>query len=99
MDTLQQFYINGSWVSPAPGATTHAVINPANEEQIATLPLAQAADIDAAIFVVFAAASHDDRAIFFFEILDARKQFTMTLINAHIDIRKAVFDMAFCILY
>ena len=46
MDTLQQFYINGSWVSPAPGATTHAVINPANEEQIATLPLAQAADID-----------------------------------------------------
>ncbi len=49
MDTLQQFYINGSWVSPAPGATTHAVINPANEEQIATLPLAQAADIDAAI--------------------------------------------------
>ena len=42
MDTLQQFYINGSWVSPAPGATTHAVINPANEEQIATLPLAQA---------------------------------------------------------
>ena len=45
----QQFYINGRWVSPTEEATTHAVINPANEEQIATLPLAQAADIDSAI--------------------------------------------------
>ena len=77
MDTLQQFYINGSWVSPAPGATTHAVINPANEEQIATLPLAQAADIDAAIdaahqaFPTWSALSLEERLGYMEKMLEA----------------------------
>ena len=49
MDTLQQFYINGRWVSPSSGAPTHTVINPASEAAITDIYLATAEDVDAAI--------------------------------------------------
>tara|TARA_B100000446_G_C10536804_1_gene335610 strand:- start:676 stop:2100 length:1425 start_codon:yes stop_codon:yes gene_type:complete len=55
MDTLQQFYINGRWVTPSSGCQTHAVINPATEQPEAQIPLGEAADIDSAIAAATAA--------------------------------------------
>ena len=55
MDTLQQFYINGRWVTPSSGCQTHAVINPATEQPEAQIPPGEAADIDSAIAAATAA--------------------------------------------
>ena len=55
MDTLQQFYINGRWVTPSSVCQTHAVINPATEQPEAQIPLGEAADIDSAIAAATAA--------------------------------------------
>ncbi|MGJ3255507.1 MAG: aldehyde dehydrogenase family protein [Alcanivorax sp.] len=49
MGSLQQFYINGEWVNPADGASSHTVINPATESPLGELAMGGAADIDAAI--------------------------------------------------
>ena len=37
MGSLQQFYINGQWVAPADGASSHTVINPATEDSLGEL--------------------------------------------------------------
>jgi acyl-CoA reductase-like NAD-dependent aldehyde dehydrogenase len=42
------FYIGGEWVEPD-GDETHDVINPCNEEVIATIPLGTASDVDRAV--------------------------------------------------
>jgi aldehyde dehydrogenase (NAD+) len=55
MGSLQQFYINGQWVAPADGASSHTVINPATESPLAELAMGGAADIDAAISAAAAA--------------------------------------------
>ncbi|NUB42875.1 aldehyde dehydrogenase family protein [Fertoebacter nigrum] len=52
---LGQFYINGAWVDPLPGATSMGVENPATEEIIAKLALGTEADADAAIMAARAA--------------------------------------------
>ncbi|MDG1845788.1 MAG: aldehyde dehydrogenase family protein [Acidimicrobiales bacterium] len=48
MSNQKKFYINGEWVDPE-GADTVDVINPANEETIATIALGGPADVDAAV--------------------------------------------------
>ena len=55
MGSLQQFYINGEWVNPADGASSHTVINPATESPLGELAMGGAADIDAAISAAAAA--------------------------------------------
>ncbi|MZR64179.1 aldehyde dehydrogenase family protein [Alcanivorax sp. DP30] len=55
MDTLQHFYINGQWTKPSAGCAQHSIINPATEETVGTLPMAEASDIDAAIAAADAA--------------------------------------------
>jgi len=44
----RQFYIDGTWVGPAV-ANDYPVINPATEEQIGTISLGSAADVDKAV--------------------------------------------------
>src|SRR5271170_8089542 len=48
MKDCRQFYIDGKWVAPTK-AHDFEVINPANEEPIATISLGSAADIDKAV--------------------------------------------------
>ncbi|MBT5577276.1 MAG: aldehyde dehydrogenase family protein [Porticoccaceae bacterium] len=66
MKDLRQFYINGQWVDPIQ-ANDSAVENPATEQQIATISLGTAADVDAAIaaakaaFPIYAQTSVEER--------------------------------------
>src|SRR6202012_3977508 len=48
MKDARQFYIDGKWVAPSMPHDS-AVINPATEEQIATISLGSAADVDKAV--------------------------------------------------
>ncbi|MGP0020338.1 MAG: aldehyde dehydrogenase family protein [Candidatus Sulfotelmatobacter sp.] len=48
MRDCRQFYIDGKWVNPTEGRDWE-VINPANEEPIATISLGNAADVDKAV--------------------------------------------------
>ena len=48
MKNCRQFYIDGKWVDPAK-AHDFVVINPANEEPLATISLGSAADVDRAV--------------------------------------------------
>ena len=48
MKDCRQFYIDGQWVDPAK-AHDFTVINPANEEPIATISLGSSADVDRAV--------------------------------------------------
>jgi aldehyde dehydrogenase (NAD+) len=48
MKDCRKFYIDGKWVDPAE-VHDFAVINPANEEPIATISLGNAADVDRAV--------------------------------------------------
>ncbi|OSP54803.1 aldehyde dehydrogenase family protein [Pseudoruegeria sp. SK021] len=51
---LDKFYIGGTWVAPQT-TDTHALINPATEEQIAAIPMGGTADVDAAVAAARAA--------------------------------------------
>src|SRR5277367_4776309 len=48
MRDCRQFYIDGKWVNPT-AARDWEVINPCNEEPIATISLGSAADVDQAV--------------------------------------------------
>ncbi len=52
---IGQFYINGGWVDPLPGATKFGVENPATEEIVGEVALGTAADADRAIAAARAA--------------------------------------------
>lgn len=52
---IGQFYINGQWVDPLPGATRFGVENPATEEIVGEVALGTAADADRAIAAARAA--------------------------------------------
>jgi len=54
MSNSKNFYINGAWVAPAT-ANDFAVINPANEQEVATISLGSQADVDAAVAAAKAA--------------------------------------------
>ncbi|MGB8579600.1 MAG: aldehyde dehydrogenase family protein [Candidatus Sulfotelmatobacter sp.] len=66
MKNFRQFYIDGKWVDPAV-ARDFAVINPANEEPVATISLGSAADVDRAVaaakraFESYSETSRDER--------------------------------------
>jgi aldehyde dehydrogenase (NAD+) len=48
MQDCRRFYIDGMWVDPA-RVNDFTVVNPANEEPIATISLGGAADVDRAV--------------------------------------------------
>ncbi|MEQ5829484.1 aldehyde dehydrogenase family protein [Sulfitobacter sp. NFXS29] len=48
MQNLGKFYIGGAWVAPFSSATT-PLINPANEDNIADVPMGDARDVNAAV--------------------------------------------------
>jgi betaine-aldehyde dehydrogenase len=51
----RQLYVNGRWVSPIKGGTM-PVINPANEQEIGTIPSATAEDVNSCVAEVCVAA-------------------------------------------
>ncbi len=55
MKTLNQFYIGGQWVDPAPGATVMDIVNPATEAVTGQLSLGTTADADRAVAAARAA--------------------------------------------
>jgi len=66
MRDCRQFYIEGKWVSPNEGQD-RSVINPANEEPLATISLGSAVDVDKAVaaakraFESYSVASPEER--------------------------------------
>jgi aldehyde dehydrogenase (NAD+) len=52
---LSQFYINGAWVAPRPGAGSMPVENPATEQSVGDVALGTPADAEAAILAARAA--------------------------------------------
>lgn len=49
MHQLNQFYIDGQWVSPAPGAQAMEIVNPASEAVIGTLAMGSEDDVQRAV--------------------------------------------------
>ncbi|MCA8094868.1 aldehyde dehydrogenase family protein [Burkholderia anthina] len=68
MRKLDQFYINGAWVDPAPGSTTHDIVNPATEAVIGTLAMGTVEDVERSVsaaraaFPAWSATSRETRA-------------------------------------
>ena len=79
MDNLLKFYIDGAWVDPV-ATTTMPVLNPATEEQIATVALGNAADVDRAVaaatkaFEGFSMTSKADRMDLLNSLMDVTKK-------------------------
>jgi len=75
---FDKFFINGSWVAPQGGETID-IINPANEEVIATLPLGTTEDTDQAVqaakaaFATWSQTSTEERSDFLQRISDGLK--------------------------
>ncbi|QYY33529.1 aldehyde dehydrogenase family protein (plasmid) [Cupriavidus pinatubonensis] len=49
METIDTFYIGGTWVEPAPGFTQADIVNPATESVIGRLAMGTAGDADRAV--------------------------------------------------
>ena len=79
MDNLLKFYIDGAWVDPV-ATTTMPVLNPATEEQIATVALGNEADVDRAVaaatkaFEGFSMTSKADRMDLLNSLMDVTKK-------------------------
>jgi aldehyde dehydrogenase (NAD+) len=75
MKDCRQFYIDGRWVSPTK-AFDFAVMNPANEEPVATISLGSTADIDKAVaaasraFASYSETTLDQRLAFLQRIIE-----------------------------
>ena len=75
MKDYRNFYIDGEWVRATEGKD-HTIINPANEEPIATISLGNAADVDRAIFAAnkafdsFSVTSPSERQALLHRIID-----------------------------
>jgi len=54
VQNIGKFYIGGEWVRPE-SADTHTLVNPANEEEICSIPMARGADVDRAVAAARAA--------------------------------------------
>jgi aldehyde dehydrogenase (NAD+) len=78
MKNLRQFYIDGTWVDPTE-VRDFTVVNPANEEPIATISLGSSEDVDRAVtaakraFVSYSETSAEDRLIILRRIIDVYK--------------------------
>ena len=79
MENLQKFYINGKWVEPR-SKNTMPVINPATEEQIGTVAMGNAEDVDLAVsaaneaFATFSQTSIQDRLDLLIKIKDVTQK-------------------------
>jgi aldehyde dehydrogenase (NAD+) len=75
MKDYRNFYIDGEWVRATEGKD-HTIINPTNEEPIATISLGNAADVDRAIFAAnkafdsFSDTSPSERQALLHRIID-----------------------------
>lgn len=75
MKNFRQFYIDGKWVDPAV-VRDFTVINPVNEEQVGTISLGSAADVDRAVaaakraFESYSETSRDERLTLLRRIAD-----------------------------
>ena len=78
MKDCRNFYIDGKWVSPAE-RHDFAVVNPANEETIATISLGSAADVDRAVaaakkaFETYSETSVEERLALLQRIIEVYK--------------------------
>ena len=78
MENLQKFYINGEWVTPQ-SKKIMPVMNPATEEQIGTVALGNADDVNLAVeaaktaFNTFAQTTKDDRLKLLLKIQEVTK--------------------------
>ena len=87
MENLQKFYINGKWVEPR-SKNTMPVINPATEEQIGTVAMGNAEDVDFAVsaaneaFVTFSQTSIQDRLDLLIKIKDVTQKRFEELVKA-----------------
>ena len=78
MKDYRKFYIDGNWVDP-PAGHDFTVINPANEEPIATISFGSAADVDRAVaaakraFESYSEISAEDRVALLRRITDVYK--------------------------
>lgn len=87
MKNLQKFYINGKWVEPR-SKNTMPVINPATEEQIGTVAMGNAEDVDLAVsaaneaFVTFSQTSIQDRLDLLIKIKDVTQKRFEELVKA-----------------
>ena len=87
MENLQKFYINGKWVEPR-SKNTMSVINPATEEQIGTVAMGNAEDVDLAVsaaneaFVTFSQTSIQDRLDLLIKIKDVTQKRFEELVKA-----------------
>ena len=87
MENLQKFYINGKWVEPR-SKNTMPVINPATEEQIGTVAMGNAEDVDLAVsaaneaFVTFSQTSIQDRLNLLIKIKDVTQKRFEELVKA-----------------
>ncbi len=76
MKQYTQFYIDGQWVDPAPGARTFDLVDPATEQPFASVPLGDAQDVDRAVkaarraFASFSATSRSERLALLQSIVD-----------------------------
>ena len=67
MKTLDRFYIQGEWVTPAAGSTLVDVINPATEAPVARLAMGTTSDADRAVaaardaFVTWSQSTREER--------------------------------------
>ena len=79
MQTLDKFYINGEWVSPA-GTDTMPIMNPASNSRIGTLTLGSAVDVDRAVtaakaaFDSFSRTSKSERLTLLRRLLEITKR-------------------------
>jgi aldehyde dehydrogenase (NAD+) len=78
MKDCRLFYIDGKWVSPT-AARDFTVINPANEEPIATISLGSAADVHKAVaaansaFASYSETTPEERLAFLQQIIEVYK--------------------------
>ncbi|MDP6968775.1 MAG: aldehyde dehydrogenase family protein [Gammaproteobacteria bacterium] len=76
---VDRFYINGEWVKPL-SAATFALVNPATEEKIASIPMANADDVDRAVsaakqaFESYSQTSVEQRIGWFTKLLHIYRQ-------------------------
>jgi aldehyde dehydrogenase (NAD+) len=87
LENLQKFYINGKWIEPR-SKNTMPVINPATEEQIGTVAMGNAEDVDLAVsaaneaFVTFSQTSIQDRLDLLIKIKDVTQKRFEELVKA-----------------
>ena len=79
MKDYRQFYINGQWVKPLV-KQDYAVLNPATEQEIATISLGSSQDVDVAV-----SAAKNAFATFGYSSVEERISLLEALLNQYMD--------------